>query len=126
MRIEGNKKYYKLRKSIFCMSAGNKWEMAWRFILSSNLKLLFLLSLNFLDCLSIREYILIRKMKNLFFFTMKKNRYIYSLIYITFNDWIIENWNKGIRIKNKMLENLKILPYTCSCSEINLSKSSFI
>lgn len=122
MRIEGNKKYYKLRKSIFCMSAGNKWEMAWRFILSSNLKLLFLLS--FLDCLSIREYILIRKMKNLFFFTMKKNRYIYSLIYITFNDWIIENWNKGIRIKNKMLENLKILPYTCS--EINLSKSSLI
>lgn len=84
MRIEGNKKYYKLRKSIFCMSAGNKWEMAWRFILSSNLKLLFLLSLNFLDRLSIREYILIRKMKNLFYiflYNEEKQIYIFTYLY---------------------------------------------
>lgn len=101
MRIKGNKKYYKLRKSIFCMSAGNKWEMAWRFILSSNLKLLFLLSLNFLNCLSIREYILIRKMKNLFFFTMKKNRYIYSLsiLYLTIESLKTETRELELKIK---------------------------
>lgn len=104
MRIKGNKKYYKLRKSIFCMSAGNKWEMAWRFILSSNLKLLFLLSLNFLDRLSIREYILIRKMKNLFYiflYNEEKQIYIftYLLLHLTIESLKTETRELELKIK---------------------------